>query len=260
MNSNAEKLPLSVLIISKNAEAYLGQVLSAVQDLAAEIIVVDSGSTDQTINIAEAFGARVYTTEHWPGFGPQKNYALSLASKDWVLALDTDEVLSDELCNNIRAAVLANKPIAYQLERISYFCGAFMQHSGWRPDWVLRLFPRQAARFSDNLVHEKVMLIEDFPIHKLKGIAWHYSYLDFESVLNKINVYSSAGAQACAKKGKPVSFTQALLRAFWAFMRTYFLKAGFLDGKYGLMLAIANAEVVYYKYVKYLFLSEKKSK
>jgi len=258
--TRATKLPLSVIIITKNAAAYLAQVLNSVQELAQEIVLVDSGSTDATLRIAEDFGAKIYQTSSWPGFGPQKNYALSLATQAWVLALDADEVLSDDLKCSIRRALLKGTSAAYQLERISYFCGAFIQHSGWRPDWVLRLFPRTAAVFSADLVHEKVCLKEALPVQRLAGVLWHYSSPDFETVLNKINDYSSAGAKMCQQQGKSVSLLKAVARAFWTFIRVYLFKAGFLDGKYGLMLAIANAEGVYYKYVKYWLLQQKNSR
>ena len=142
----------------------------------------------------------------------------------------------------------ANGDAAWELPRLSWYCGRFIRHSGWRPDPVLRLFRRGQARFSDDLVHERVVTAQ--PVRRLQHDLLHYSYLDFAQVLAKTNAYSSASAQQAFARGKRASFASALGHGLWAFVRTYLLRAGFLDGAHGLALAISNAETSYYKYLK----------
>src|SRR5690606_33239293 len=146
---------LSVIIITRNEAANIEACLQSV-GFADECIVLDSGSTDDTVALAAAFGARVETTADWPGFGPQKNRALDLATGDWVLSLDADERVTPELAQEIQAVLREADFEAYDMPRLSSFCGRFMRHSGWWPDRVVRLFRRGAARFTDAAVHERV--------------------------------------------------------------------------------------------------------
>ena len=150
---------LSVILIAKDEEACIARALRSV-DWADEIVVVDSGSTDRTVDIAREHGAKVTVTADWPGFGPQKNRALDLATGDWVLSLDADEWLTAESAEEIRRVVAAAEAsaAAYRMPRRSSFCGRFMRHSGWWPDYVVRLFRRGRARFSDDSVHERVIV------------------------------------------------------------------------------------------------------
>jgi glycosyltransferase involved in cell wall biosynthesis len=239
---------LSVIVITKDEDAAIRRCLESVA-WADEIVVVDSGSTDRTQEICHALGAKVHVTPDWPGFGPQKNRALELATGDWVLSLDADEWLTPELQTEIRAALAA--PLthaAFSIPRSSSFCGRFMRHSGWWPDPVLRLFRRNSARFSDDLVHER--LIVEGGIGQLSKPMMHESFTSLEEVLHKVDRYSSAGAQMMQARGCQSSVTSAVLHGWWAFLRTYFLKAGFLDGKEGFILAVSNAQGVYYRYLK----------
>ncbi|MGV3573098.1 MAG: glycosyltransferase family 2 protein [Ramlibacter sp.] len=238
---------LSVIVICKNEILNLGACLRSVQ-FADEVVVLDSGSTDGTVELARAMGARVLQSDDWPGYGPQKNRALAAATGDWVFSIDADEQVTPELAAQLREAIAAGTFDAYMVNRFSNFCGQYMKHSGWYPDRVLRLFRRGTARFSDDIVHERV--IADGRVGRLSGDLLHNSMPHFESVLGKLDRYSTAGAQALAKKGVQGSFTQALLHGWWAFMRTYVLKLGFLDGRLGLALAISNAEGTYYRYLK----------
>lgn len=240
---------LSAILITFNEAHNLAECLSSLQGLADEIVIVDNGSRDGTLDIAAQFGARVVRTDDWPGFGPQKNRALDAATGEWVLSIDADERVTPELADEIRGVIAGNADAAYEIPRLSWYCGRFMRHSGWRPDRVLRLFRRQQARFSDDLVHERV-LINGQPVRALTNDLLHYSYLDFSQVLKKTDTYSSAAAQQAYRAGRRASFTSALVHGAWAFVRTYFLRAGFLDGAHGLALAISNAEASYYKYLK----------
>jgi glycosyltransferase involved in cell wall biosynthesis len=211
-------------------------------------VVVDSGSTDDTVQIAQSYGARVTQTADWPGFGPQKNRALDLATGDWVFSIDADERVTPALQAAIQAALTSGTFEGYTVGRRSSYCGQYMNHSGWSPDRVLRLARRDKARFTDALVHEALQV--PGPVGELEGELLHESYADLESVLEKANRYSSAGAQALLQKGVKGSFGKALGHGIWAFLRTYLLKRGFLDGRLGLALAISNAEETYYRYLK----------
>nr|WP_319563413.1 glycosyltransferase family 2 protein [uncultured Rhodoferax sp.] len=239
---------LSVIVITHNEQANIGDCLKGL-DFADEIIVVDSSSTDQTADIARRLGAQVHVTPDWPGFGPQKNRALALAKGQWVLSLDADERVTQELRHEILGVLgKTNGPGIYRFPRRSSYCGQFMLHSGWSPDWVVRLFRRGSAQFSDDLVHEKLLI--QGKIGELKSPLMHLSFPDFESVLDKANRYSTAGALSMRTKGKRASLWGAIGHGAWAFFRTYVLRRGFLDGQLGLALAISNAEGTYYRYAK----------
>jgi glycosyltransferase involved in cell wall biosynthesis len=245
---------LSVILITKNEAANIRACLESVA-WADEIIVVDSGSTDNTVDIAKELGAQVHSHD-WPGFGLQKNRALAYASKDWVLSLDADERVTPELRAEIET-ILHKEQTAdtYLVPRLSNYCGRFMRHSGWYPDLLPRLFKRGKARFSDDLVHER--LIVDGVPGKLQGLLLHYAFDDMEEVLHKVNQYSTAGAAMMQRRGRKASLTGAVLRGVWSFIRTYVLRGGFLDGREGFMLAVSNAEGTYYRYLKLMLLNRK---
>ena len=249
---------LGVALITHNAAARLAECLAALT-FADEIVVIDGGSTDGTADIARAHGARVIEQTDWPGFGPQKNRAVAALGTDWVLSIDADEVVSPELAASIRAVLTASVTAAqcdvYAVDRLSNFCGTWVKHSGWYPDWIPRLFRRGAAHFSDDLVHER--LVFEGAAQRLTGKLLHYSYDDLDAVLHKLDAYSGAGARQRAAAGQRGSFGKALGRGAWAFLRTYVLRAGFLDGRAGFMIAVFNAETVYYRFLKLALLNER---
>ncbi len=239
---------LSVIIITRNEQANIADCLHSVA-FADEVIVLDSASTDATADLARGLGAKVHVTQTWPGFGMQKNKALELATGDWVLSLDADERVTPALRAEITQAISSSDgTAAFEVPRSSSYCGQFIRYSGWSPDYVLRLFCRGRARFSDDVVHERVLC--DGRCERLTSPLLHLSFPDFESVLEKLNRYSTAGAIAMAERGKSASLAGALGHGLWAFFRTYFLQRGFLDGQLGLALAISNAEGTYYRYAK----------
>ena len=247
---------LSVVIIARDEEDSIGDALESVK-WAGEVVVVDSGSTDRTVEIARARGAKVRVTSDWPGFGAQKNRALDQATREWVLSLDADERVTPELREEIAAVVAANGPHdAYEMARLSSYCGRYMRHGGWWPDRVTRLFRRGAARFSDDLVHERVVV--QGSTGRLKSHLLHRAYEDLEEVLRKTDRYSTDGARMRFAAGERGSVTRAVAHGLWAFLRTYVLRAGFLDGRHGFMLAVSNAETTYYRYVKLMLLAEKR--
>jgi glycosyltransferase involved in cell wall biosynthesis len=251
-------MKLSVILITKNEASNIRDCLESVR-FANEWIIVDSGSTDGTVEIARAFGATVIQTPDWPGFGPQKNRALAAASGDWILSVDADERIPDALRGEILAAMKDGPHAAYALPRLSSFCGHFIRHSGWYPDHIVRLFRRGAARFSDSLVHESLQVSQG-TTGKLASHIIHYSYLDDESVLHKLNHYSTLGAKQAYASGKRGGLGKALAHALSAFLRSYVFKRGFLDGRAGVMVAISAAESTYHKYLKLMLLSEGSAK
>jgi glycosyltransferase involved in cell wall biosynthesis len=245
---------LSVIIISKNEATNIRACLESVT-WADEIIVVDSGSSDATVEICKEFGAQVYIHD-WPGFGAQKNRALSYAKNEWVFSVDADELVTPELHAEIETATNnACGNAAFRMPRLSSFCGRYMRHSGWYPDYVTRLFHRGEAEFSDDLVHEQ--LVVRGAVGTLKQHLLHNTFHDLEQLLTKINHYSTAGAQMLHEKNNTASLKKAVAHAVWAFFRTYLLRAGFLDGREGFMVAVSTAEGTYYRYTKLMLLNKR---
>lgn len=244
-------MSLSVILITYNEAARLRDTLNAVA-WADEIVVVDSGSTDGTVEIAREFTDKVLVTEDWPGFGPQKNRALDMATGDWVLSIDADERVTPALAEEIRTMLAAPKADVFALPRLSSFLGRPMRHGGWWPDEVVRLFRRGSARFSDDVVHERLVFSGKFL--SLREPLEHDSIRNLEQMLDKINRYSSAGAERMAKAGKHSSLGAAIGRGVWAFVRVYLLKRGFMDGAEGFIMAVSSAESAYYKHLKRLYL------
>ena len=240
---------LSAIIITKNEAGNIGPCLDCL-DFCDERIVVDSGSDDDTVEIARRRGARIISRE-WSGFGPQKNFALSLASGDWVLSIDADERVSPALAREIIGAVADAKVDGYAIPRHSSFLGRDMRRGGLFPDYVLRLFRRGKARFSDDLVHERVIC--DGALGRLREPLQHRTVVQLEDAISRVDRYSTAGAAMLVASGRRVSFASGIGHALWTFFRAYILRCGFLDGREGFLLAVANAEGSYYRYMKAWF-------
>lgn len=236
--------PLSVIIITKNEAANIRACLQSVA-WADQIVVVDSGSSDETVQICRELGAQVHVHD-WPGFGMQKNRALSYATHEWVFSIDADERVTPELRSQLEQAMAEGSKDGYYLPRLSQFCGVFIHHSGWYPDYVLRLFRRSRGRFSNDIVHERVIV--EGETGRLTTPLLHYSYLDQTDVRRKTEQYASAGAKQMFENGKTATFAAAPLRAAWAFVRTYILRLGFLDGIAGLNVALMNFRTTWLKY------------
>lgn len=243
---------LSVIIITKNETAHIGRCLDSVS-WADEIIVLDSGSQDDTVSICLQYTDKVYQTD-WPGFGVQKQRALDKARGDWVLSIDADEIVTAELRAEIEKALRQNLFQGYEIPRLSSYCGKEIRHGGWWPDYVLRLFRRENGRFSDSLVHEKVCVTG--AIGRLATPLLHESFVNLEEVLSKVDGYSTLNAKMLHERGVKSSLSKAIIKALWNFFRTYIVKLSILDGPQGLMLAISNAEGTYYKYAKLLELEK----
>lgn len=243
---------LSIIIITKNEAFHIQRCLESVA-WADEIIVFDSGSDDDTVEICQQFTPHVFVTD-WPGFGLQKQRALDKASQPWVLSIDADEVITPALKDEILRAISEPTASGYLIPRLSTYCGREIKHGGWWPDYVLRLFRRDQGHFSAELVHEQILV--SGKIAQLANPILHDAFLNPEEVLHKLNNYSSLGAEKLFQQHKSASLGLAIVKGFWAFFRTYFIKAGWLDGPEGLMLAISNAEGTYYKYLKLRQLSK----
>jgi glycosyltransferase involved in cell wall biosynthesis len=246
---------ISVIIITKNEADNIRACLESVK-WANEIVVVDSGSSDSTVEICREHGAQVH--EHdWPGFGIQKNRALSYATHEWVFSIDADERVTSDLQSQLIRAIKEDSEDGYYMPRLSQFCGRFIRHSGWYPDYVLRLFRRTKGRFSDDMVHERVIL--EGHAGRLTSPLLHYSYLNKADVQRKTYQYARAGAMQMFKIGKSASLADAPLRAGWAFVRTYLLRLGFLDGNAGFKIAMMNARTTYLKYIQLKALNSAKT-
>lgn len=245
-------LSLSVGIITFNEERNIRACLASVSWV-DEIVVLDSGSTDGTMEICREYTDRVYSDPHWPGFGVQKNRALDKITGDWVLVLDADERVNPALRAEIEGVLASESSSAdvFEMPRRSFYCGRAIRHAGWWPDYVPRLFRRGAARFSEDLVHER-LIFQGRP-ERLRSPLLHYSYHDLSEVLQRIDRYSSAGAENLRDR-KRGSLGKAIRHGLWSFFRTYVLRLGFLDGREGFMLAVSNAEGVYYRYLKLYYL------
>lgn len=258
MNDSAKPDAISVIVIVKNEAHDIRDCLASVHGWVDEIIVLDSGSTDGTQAICREFGATVVETD-WPGFGLQKQRALDTARGPWILSLDADERVSPALRDEILASVKANGADLFRVPRQSNYCGKWIRHSGWSPDYVTRLFRRDAARFSNDLVHERVIAAPEARVGTLAQALIHYSFRDFSEVLGKIDSYSTYGATQGAARGKRGGLRKALLHGFWSFVRSWIIQRGFLDGKMGFVLAISNAEGTYYRYLKLMLLETQQS-
>ena len=247
-----ESLGLSVVIITKNEARNIAACLASVR-FADEIIVLDSDSTDGTVEIARGLGATVHQSESWPGFGPQKNRALDLATQQWVLAIDADEQVTPALREEIIATLKNPQFDAYEIPRLSEFCGKPIHHSGWYPDYVLRLFRREVGRFNDVAVHERVVTTKS--IGRLSNYFLHFPFENLDKVVEKINRYPGAAAQAMADQGVRAGVLSATGHCVWTFVRIYLLRRGFLDGRHGFVLAVTAAFGSFLRYSKLMMIN-----
>jgi len=241
---------LTVVIVAKNEARNIVECIASAS-FADEVVVLDSGSSDRTAALAAAAGAKVVQTD-WPGYGPQVARGFRTATSAWVLSLDADERITDVLRAEVLAAIRSTAFDGYRIPRLSEFCGRFIHHSGWRPDHTLRLGRRNLAGFTEHFLHAHMTV--DGRIGELENDLIHFSYPDIHDVLEKLDRYSTGNARDMAAAGKSAGVGKAVVHGLFAFVRTYFLRLGILDGQHGLMLAIYNAEYTYYKYIKLMFL------
>ena len=241
---------ISVIIIVKNEEKQLRKCLQSVQ-WADEIIVLDSGSTDNTVAIAKEYTDKVYSTD-WQGYGVQKQRALEHATGTWVLNLDADEIVSDAMRQEILALLPSTDKDAFYTSSFMHFYGKTLKHSCVTKKLV-RLFKRQGARYNTNIVHEAIQLPPNAKIGRLKSGFIHHSWHDITHALNKMNTYSSLSAEMRRQKHKSTFLIKTIGGSFWMFFRCYILQGGFLEGSRGFVLAVINAENSFYRGIKMLY-------
>ncbi|GAA0529355.1 glycosyltransferase family 2 protein [Chitinophaga japonensis] len=249
---------LSVVIITNNEEKNIGRCLQSAAPVADEIIVVDSGSTDSTESICRQYPGLRFVFQPWLGYGPQKNAGIQLAMHDYILSLDADEALSETLA----AAILQEKQRgfkgAYVLQRLNNFFGKFARHGLEYPDKKVRIFNRQEVKWNDSPVHEA---LEGLPAGDrttvLPGYLYHYSYDDLSSYLTKFNNYTSLAAESLYRRGKRASIFKLVFSPWFTFIKGYFFRAGFLQGRHGFLLAALAACYVLVKYAKLWLLQRK---
>ncbi len=250
---------LSAVIIAKNEAHQIERCIEALLQVTEDITVIDSGSTDKTIEKASALGANVIK-HNWIGYAQNKNYGNSVAKHNWILSIDADEVLSKELIKAIQNLNYEDDTV-YLLDRINNYCGQWIKHSGWYPDWKVRIFNRNNVKWQGDYVHEKLAVPKHFKHVKLSGKLLHYSYTDKMDHLKRIDRYTTLSAQELFVKGKKATWINLWLSPMIRFLKTYFLKLGILDGAAGWTISKSNAYLVHLKYkkVKRLHNDQKKS-
>lgn len=241
---------LTAVIITYNEERNIARCLQSIHTIADEVVVVDSLSTDRTQEICGQFGVR-FVSHPWEGYAPQKNYAHTLASHDLILSMDADEALSEELIASI--AEVKKQDVehkVFSMNRLMNYCGTWILHGGWYPETKIRIFDRRYAEWENLKVHEVLKYPADFEVVHLKGDILHYSYYTVEEHQRQFDKFATLWAEGAYERGKKVTMAGAYLHAFWRFVRDYIFKAGFLDGRYGWIIAKINADNVLQKYKK----------
>ena len=241
-------MKISAVIITLNEEKKIAACLASLS-FVDEIVVVDSGSSDKTEEICQSYPHVKFFNQPWLGFGPQKNYAVSLATHEWILSIDADEVVPPDLADEILAGINANNGYAgFWLNRKNMYQKQWIRHGGWWPDEILRVFQKNKGRFNNRKVHESVEV--DGTTRRLQAALEHYSYNGPEDFILKMHSYAMAGARQMFVDGRRGGALLAVIRGIAAFVKGYILKRGFLDGRAGLLIAVSGAMGVFYKIIK----------
>ncbi|MGF1685270.1 glycosyltransferase family 2 protein [Photobacterium japonica] len=247
--SISSKPTLCVALIVKNEQLHLASCLDSVKDWVDEIVILDSGSTDQTEAIARQYTDKFYTTDDWPGFGPQRQRAQAYIHADHVLWLDADEQVTPELRQSIEAVLhTPQNDTIYTVNRLSVFLNTEIRHSGWYPDNVARFYKTQSTTYNDALVHEKV-ITKNFNIASLDGDLIHYPYDNIAHYLSKSVSYAKSWSEDRFSKGKRANLLAPFTHAISCFIKMYLIKRGFLDGKTGFILAALSSFSAFNKYL-----------
>ena len=242
---------ISAVIICKNEENNIARCLESIK-WADEIVIVDTGSTDRTLEICSNYGCSIFILDKWEGFGKAKNYAVNKAKYDWIFSIDADEEVSESLKNKILLKI--NEPEqnkAFKIKRVSYFMGKMIRYSGWQRDYPLRLFNRKNGNFNLKIVHEGVRV--DCEIEKIDDILHHHTYPEIKTHISKMIHYTELGAKQDFEKKKKSSITKAVFKGLLRFFKMYIINLGFLDGKAGLVLAL---NTIFYVYLKNIYIWE----
>lgn len=253
-----QKLPISVTILVKNAKSTFSECLSALVDF-DEVIVLDNGSDDGTLDIAKKFAnVKIYQSE-FIGFGALKNLAISYATHEWILSIDSDEILESSTLEQIRTALSSMQPHhIYAMPRKNLYNGEWIKACGWYPDYVWRLFNKTFTRFNDNIIHESVILPKNAKLIKLSSGLKHYAAPNMESIIAKMNRYTTYSAQEKYKHNKKASMLGAIARFWFTFFKDYFFRGGIKYGYKGFIIALLNASGAFFRYAKLYELQDKK--
>ncbi len=242
----AARPTISAILISRNEEENIAECLATLS-FCDETIIVDSGSSDRTVEIARDLGASVHVNADWPGFGVQKQRALDLATCDWVLSVDADERIPDGLRREIEAAVAGSRYCGFRLTRLSWFLGQPMRHGGWYPDRIVRLARREKAHFTPVAVHEELLVKGE--VGQLREPMIHHSYRTIDDVMSKMHQYALAAAESRRRDGRAGGLFVAISRSLFSFFKAYVLRAGLLDGRRGFVAAVAGAQQTFWRYL-----------
>lgn len=240
---------ISAVVITKNEERNIGKTLAALTNVADEIIIVDNFSKDNTVEICKTFAAKIFQSE-WRGFGLQKNFGIQQSSCNYILALDADEVLTQQAIEEIIGLKTKGMTGVYEFPLLNFYFGKFLKHGQEYPNFKKRLFDKTIVMWNENPVHEALIIPEGCPIIKLKGHIEHYSYTTIAHYIAKSNAYTSIGAEDLKNKDKKNYLIKMIFSPPFVFFKSYFLKKGFLDGTHGFVVAIFNAYTNFLKYAK----------
>lgn len=251
MQEEHAALSLTVAVITKNEEQHLAACLESVKPLNCRILIIDSGSSDNTLHIAQQYGAECHVFDDWQGFGVQRNRAHEFIRTDWVLWLDADERLDAQTRQDLLFRLPETVPdgaTVFAINRLPIVYGRAIRHCGWYPDVVVRVYPPQHCRYSMDLVHESVQTLPQTQIQLLQGEVLHETYADLRQHLTKMLHYTDAWAkQNRHRRSHPVV---AMLKAFFSFLKIYFVKKGFADGMHGFIIAVMGAIYTFVKYTQ----------
>ena len=252
-------MKVSAVIITLNEERNIGRCLNSLKGIVDEMIVVDSGSIDSTVEIASSFNALIIPTS-WEGYAANKNLGNLKASGDYILSIDADECLSPELAEWLKGAKNTLSGI-YRMSRLTNYCGQWIRHCGWYPDWKLRLFPKEQAKWVGDYVHETLEHEEGLEVIDAKGDLLHYSINSLEEHIQRINKYSSLAALELKAKNKPYSWAKALIGPAFRFLKMYIFRQGIREGYLGFQISKISAYSIFLRYAKLkeLYVREKNS-
>ena len=250
---------LSVVIITFNEEKNIGRCMDSVKEVADEIIILDSYSTDNTLDIVKTKGAVIHQ-QKFKGYGQQKNDALNLCSHDLILSLDADEALDNVLIQEILQEKKNPTHDAYMMNRCTNYCGHFIRHGSWYPDKKIRLFNKKIAKWSNEVIHEKIEMLSNTKIKQLKGDILHYSFNSISEHVAQNNKFSSLSADSMFSVGRRSNLFKLIVNPTWAFLLSYLVRLGFIDGLYGFIVAVNICHLTFLKHSKLMSLQRGKNK
>lgn len=245
---------ISVVIITYNEELFIENCLASINGIADEVVVVDSFSSDSTEEICMKYNVR-FVRHKFEGYRDQKNYALKLATYNNILSLDADEALSDELRESILEVKNKWEYDGYFVNRRNFYCGQWIRHSHWYPDRQLRLFKANSGKWGELNLHERFRMSNGAKVGKLRGDLYHWPYLNFKEHVDKMHKFSIIGAKEFHRSGKKANLFTPYIHLIWGFFRTYIIKLGFLDGRYGYLICSLYAKSTFNKYKQLRLLS-----